>query len=91
MATTTNGFLFAWGLNMCGQLGLGDYVDRHEPEHVKILAEHQIRQISAGYLHSGAVTAEGKLFMWGANPDCRLVKKLEYYKKSGRTKNFCNP
>ena len=70
MATTTNGFLFAWGLNMCGQLGLGDYVDRHEPEHV---------------------TAEGKLFMWGANPDCRLVKKLEYYKKSGRTKNFCNP
>lgn len=76
---------------MCGQLGLGDYVDRCEPEHVRILAEHSIRQISAGYLHSGAVTSEGKLFMWGANPDCRLVKKLDYYKKSGRPKNYCNP
>ena len=29
--------------------------------------------------------------MWGHNPDCRLVKKLEYYQKSGRTKNFSNP
>jgi alpha-tubulin suppressor-like RCC1 family protein len=29
--------------------------------------------------------------MWGHNPDCRLVKKLEYYQKSGRAKNFSNP
>ena len=40
MATTQSGFLFTWGLNMCGQLGLGDFVDRCYPEHVKILAEH---------------------------------------------------
>jgi len=65
---------------MSGQLGLGDYVDRSYPEHIKLLAEHKIRSISAGQLHSGAITSEGKLFMWGANPDCRLVKKLEFYK-----------
>lgn len=29
--------------------------------------------------------------MWGANPDCRLVKKLEYYQRSRRTKNYCIP
>jgi len=40
MATTRNGFLFSWGLNVSGQLGLGDFVDRSTPEHVKILAEH---------------------------------------------------
>jgi alpha-tubulin suppressor-like RCC1 family protein len=91
MATSKSGFLFSWGLNMSGQLGLGDFVDRSYPEHIKILAEHQIKHISAGYLHSGAVTTTDKLFMWGANPDCRLVKKLEYYKRSGRTKNYCNP
>jgi alpha-tubulin suppressor-like RCC1 family protein len=91
MATTQNGFLFAWGLNMCGQLGLGDFIDRAYPEHIKSLAEHPIRQISCGYLHSGAVTQTGNLFMWGANPDCRLVKKLEYYSRSGRPKNFCIP
>ena len=58
---------------------MGDFIDRSTPEHIKLLAEHQIRYISAGQLHSGAITAAGKLFMWGANPDCRLVKKLDYY------------
>eukprot|EP00347_Sterkiella_histriomuscorum_P017345 403349742 len=107
LALDSNKSLYSWGRNRFGQLGqgneenlntflpnllgLGDFVDRYEPEHVKILAEHQIRQISAGYLHSGAVTSDGKLFMWGANPDCRLIKKLDYYKKSGRPKNYCNP
>jgi hypothetical protein len=33
---------------MSGQLGLGDYVDRSYPEHIKLLAEHKIRSISAG-------------------------------------------
>jgi len=32
LATTQNGFLFSWGLNIFGQLGLGDYVDRYYPE-----------------------------------------------------------
>lgn len=91
MATTNSGSLFTWGLNMSGQLGLGDFVDRFYPEHVKLLAEHEIRHISGGQLHSGAVTASGKLFMWGANPDCRLVKKLQFYKTSGRPRNYCNP
>ena len=91
MALTPNGFVFSWGLNVFGQLGLGDFVDRSEPEHVKQLSEYQITSISAGQLHSGAVSDKGKLFMWGHNPDCRLFKRLEYYKKSGRTKNYCNP
>ena len=51
-----NGFLFSWGLNIFGQLGLGDFIDRDEPEHVKSLAECKILKISAGYLHSGVVT-----------------------------------
>jgi len=29
--------------------------------------------------------------MWGHNPDCRCVKKIEYYKRSGRPKNFATP
>ncbi len=70
---------------------MGDFIDRSTPEHIKLLAQHPIRYISAGHLHSGAITHTGKLFTWGANPDCRLVKKLEYYQKSGRTKNYCNP
>jgi len=33
---------------MCGQLGLGDFVDRSSPVHVKTLAEFSIQKISAG-------------------------------------------
>lgn len=91
LALTMNGFLFSWGLNIFGQLGLGDFIDRYYPEHVKSLSEYKILKVSAGYLHSGAVTDQGHVFTWGHNPDCRLVKKLEYYKKSGRPKNFSSP
>jgi len=31
LALTKNGFLFSWGLNVYGQLGIGDFVDRNEP------------------------------------------------------------
>ena len=91
MATTLSGFVFSWGLNVYGQLGLGDLVDRNEPCHVKALSEFRITNLAAGHLHSGAVTDTGKVFMWGHNPDCRLFKKLAYYKKSRRTKNYSLP
>ena len=42
-------------------------------------------------MHSGAVTASGKLYMWGDNRDCRLFLKVRYYKKSGRTRNYAFP
>ena len=32
LALTPNGFAFSWGLNVFGQLGLGDFVDRYEPQ-----------------------------------------------------------
>ena len=91
MATTLSGFVFAWGLNVYGQLGLGDLVDRAEPCHIKALSEFKINGLAAGHLHSGAVTDSGKVFMWGHNPDCRLFKTLAYYKKSRRTKNYSLP
>jgi hypothetical protein len=41
-------------------------------------------------LHSGAVTDEGKVFMWGENPDTRIFKKVENY-KSGNPKKYYWP
>ena len=54
------------------------------------MSQFKIEEISAGSLHSAAITDQGKLYTWGHNPDCRLVKKLEYY-KSGRTRNYNSP
>jgi len=51
----------------------------------------KITNISAGFMHSGAVTDGGTLYMWGDNRDCRLFKHLQFYKKSGRPRNFAYP
>lgn len=59
--------------------------------HVKALSEYKIANISAGQLHSGAVTEEGKVFTWGHNPDTRGLRKLQFYKKSKRPKNDLLP
>jgi len=82
MALTPSGFVYSWGLNIYGQLGVGDFVDRPEPALIKSIADIQVVQISAGYLHSGAVGEQGSLFMWGHNPDGRLIKKAERYRRS---------
>ena len=79
MALTPGGFVFAWGLNIYGQLGLGNTADYREPELIRTLACEQVVHISAGYLHSAAVTESGTLFTWGHNPDCRLLKSVQCY------------
>lgn len=79
MALTPSGFVFAWGLNIYGQLGHGNTEDCPEPQLIKTLASEQVVQISAGYLHSAAVTDSGSLFAWGHNPDSRLLKRVQKY------------
>ena len=37
-ALTTDGEVFSWGLNVCGNLGLGDYDNRSEPTKVECLS-----------------------------------------------------
>jgi alpha-tubulin suppressor-like RCC1 family protein len=69
----SQGILYAWGHNGSGQLGLGDFFDRCWPVQVSSISD--ITSISAGYCHSGAITAEGKVYLWGSNPDGRLFKK----------------
>ena len=75
-------------MNIYGQLGIGDFKDKSEPTIVKPLQSQKIVTISAGVLHSGAITEDGKLYMWGHNPDCRLLKPIKNYKKSGRPMNY---
>lgn len=77
-----SGFLYSWGLNCNGQLGHDDFEDRNKPLLVTGLAGCRITGISAGFVHSGAVTSEGKLFTWGHNPDSRIIQKLQYEKIS---------
>lgn len=91
MALTPNGFLFTWGLNVHGQLGLGNFKDKSMPVPVLYLQQEKITQISAGFMHSGAVTETGKLYMWGDNHDCRIFQPVQQYSKNMRIRNFAIP
>ncbi len=65
-AITTEGELYMWGGNGYGQLGDGTKDNKKRPTLIKIEGNPQIIQISCGGDdRTGAVTAEGKLYMWG--------------------------
>ena len=91
LAVTSNGFLYSWGLNINGQLGLGDYTDRDTPTFVESMIGQNIVKVAAGHSHSAMITDSNKLYTWGANPDSRLCRKTTYYKLSQRPKNINKP
>lgn len=63
---TVGGAVDCWGQNQSGQLGNGTTTDGNKPIDVNGLAGG-ITQISAGYAHTCALTAEGGVKCWGLN------------------------
>jgi len=66
---TGDGKLYMFGSNLMGELGVGE-TDRRSinvPTHVKSLADSHVIQVSCGDSHTGAVTSDGQLYMFGTN------------------------
>ena len=62
------GYLFAWGDNRNGQLGIGNSSLVHNlPEHVSSLVGVPFALLCAGGYHSFALSLSGALFSWGRN------------------------
>ena len=63
--------MYTWGKGSQGQLGCGDYEDRHQPSQVRIRGDvqlrNQVRQISAGPGQCLALTEEAEVWWWGNN------------------------
>ncbi|GAB4855743.1 hypothetical protein Ancab_024387 [Ancistrocladus abbreviatus] len=69
---TESGRVYASGLNDFGQLGISDEKNyMMEPVEVSGLPK-EIKQISAGYSHSCAITGDGELYIWGKNSSGQL-------------------
>ena len=60
-----DGSLWAWGFNVCGQLGLGDNTDRHSPTQVQVGTRWVA--VAAGSYHTLGLKADGSLWAWGDN------------------------
>jgi len=65
LAITTTGELWAWGLNLHGQLGLGDTASRNAPTRVDSASNWA--SVSVGFAHTVAITTSGELWAWGRN------------------------
>lgn len=73
MALSASGEVFTWGADAQGCLGHGGGWfsgggTEWRPRVLRTLSTHDVRSVSAGYAHSGAVTAGGEAFLWG-DPD----------------------
>ena len=66
-AVTEDGRLYMWGHNSVGQLGDGTTENRKIPVLIKINGNPWIVKVACGGRHTGVVTSEGKLYMWGDN------------------------
>lgn len=58
--------LVAWGSNSKGQLGIGSYINQPSPVQVSSILSNVV-QVSAGWFHAVALTADGKVWTWGDN------------------------
>lgn len=73
-----NGQVLVWGSAVSGKLGLGTVTEEYEcfcptPHPVRFGPQRiEITEISCGDAHTGAVTAEGTVFIWGCADAGRL-------------------
>ncbi|WP_317643645.1 InlB B-repeat-containing protein [Bombiscardovia apis] len=75
LALGNNGKAYAWGSNSsydnqyssAGILGDGTTTDRYRPTLVASPAGVEFADVSAGWIHSKGLTAEGKVYSWGPN------------------------
>jgi alpha-tubulin suppressor-like RCC1 family protein len=65
LAVKSDGTVWAWGLNIAGQIGDGGGVQRTAPVRVPNLTG--VSAVAGGSLHSLAVKSDGTVLAWGSN------------------------
>ena len=65
LALAADGAVWSWGQGACGMLGHGDEQTQWLPKKVEAFAGRRVVAVSAGGMHSLALTADGAVWSWG--------------------------
>jgi alpha-tubulin suppressor-like RCC1 family protein len=65
LAITADGSMWSWGLVRWGLLGYGEEQRQPLPKKVEAFTGQRVVAVSAGFVHSLAITADGALWSWG--------------------------
>ena len=65
MAISNEGYVYAMGANVFGQLGRGLPVSDRNPTLARVQILSNVRSISASMFHAMAITYDGHLYTWG--------------------------
>jgi alpha-tubulin suppressor-like RCC1 family protein len=68
----SNNDLYAWGIDLYGELGDGTNTTKLSPEVITLASGVSPTAISAGEYHSLAIGSNGKLYAWGDNATGQL-------------------
>jgi alpha-tubulin suppressor-like RCC1 family protein len=61
-----SGHVYSWGVNISNRLGLPDQVDVFKPALIKDLEHLKMKAVACGYSHSGALSCDGNVYIWGS-------------------------
>jgi len=88
---TEDGDVYTWGKGSDGQLGLGRRESSPVPRFVSSLGKEKVSWVGAGWNFTGAVTQEGKLYMWGDNSLLQLGLGRSATRQLGPAKVLFDP
>ena len=72
LVLSADGAVWSWGCGWQGLLGHGDEEDQWQPKKVEAFAGRRVVAVSAGGMHSLALTSDGSVCSWGDGNDGRL-------------------
>jgi alpha-tubulin suppressor-like RCC1 family protein len=85
LALDTDGQVWGWGFNSCGQLGVNpgkgpDQIEYYLDRPHRIEGLPLIQAIASGKRHSLALDNEGRVWAWGENSDTELGERIDLSK-----------
>jgi alpha-tubulin suppressor-like RCC1 family protein len=81
LVLTECGYVYSWGANYSGQLGIGNTENSNEPKFVVVIDENKcndfIEKISCGSDHSLLLSSDGNIYAFGINESGELGNRKE--------------